>query len=119
MFFNVKGMSDQSNSFARLWEQIKDYAVMRFEYCKLTAAEKVSMLITALSLALLIGTLCAVALFFISMAAVYWIAIGVGYGFALLIMAGVYALAVAVVVIFRRQLILNPVCRFISRLLLS
>lgn len=112
-------MSEQSNSFARLWEQIKDYGTMKFEYCKLTVAEKVSMLITAISLALLIGALCVVALFFVSMALVYWIAMGVGYGWAFAIMAGVYLLVLVVVILLRKQLILNPVCRFVSKLILS
>lgn len=112
-------MSNQSNSFANLWAQLKEYGTMKLEYCKLTAAEKVSTLITAISLALLIGALCAVALFFLSMAAVFWIATGVGYGWALVIMAGVYAVVLGVVIVFRRQLILNPVCRFVSKLLLS
>ena len=60
-----------------------------------------------------------VALFFVSMALVYWIAMGVGYGWAFAIMAGVYLLALIVVILLRKQLILNPVCRFVSKLILS
>ena len=36
-----------------------------------------------------------------------------------MIVAGFYVLVLGVVVVFRKQLILNPVCRFVSKLLLS
>lgn len=112
-------MSEQTNSFAQLWTQLKEYGTMKLEYYKLTAAEKVSLLITTIALSLIVGALCVVALFFVSMAVVCLIATGVGFGWAFMIVAGFYVLVLGVVVVFRKQLILNPVCRFVSKLLLS
>ncbi len=112
-------MSEQSNSFALLWEQFKDYATMRLEYCKFTVAEKVTLFVSAILLALLIGALCIVALFFLSLAGIFWIGSYVGLSWAFVIMASLYVIAAVVAILLRKHLIINNVCRFVSRLLLS
>lgn len=56
---------------------------------------------------------------FLSIALVHWIAMGIGAMWAYLIIGGLYLLLIGVFVLFKKRLIVNPICRFISQLLLS
>ena len=40
-------MADNQYPYSRLWQQFTDYAKLNIEYARLTAAEKVTVLLTA------------------------------------------------------------------------
>lgn len=110
-------MSDtKQDQFHSLWAELRTTLKLNVDYAKLTAAEKLTMLLTALSFALLAFVLISLIMFFLSIAIVRWIATGVGIIWAYFIMCGFYMVLLGVVVAFRRQLIVNPIARFVSRL---
>ena len=84
-------MADKQNQLNTFWEELKSTLKLNVDYAKLTAAEKMTMLLTS-------------------------IATGVGIIWAYFIMCAFYVLILAAILAFRKQLIINPIARFVSRL---
>ena len=109
-------MADKQPQFNTLWSELKTTFKLNVDYAKLTAAEKLTLLLTSVSLALLAFVLLSIIMFFMSLALVRCIATGVGMIWAYVIMGAFYIVLLAVIVLFRKQLIVNPISRFVSRL---
>ena len=109
-------MADKQNQIHALWDEIKESLKLNVDYAKFTAAEKVTMLLTTVTFALIAFILISLFMFFLSIAIVRCIATGVGMIWAYFIMCGFYIILLGVVIAFRKQLIVNPIARFISRL---
>lgn len=112
-------MSDKNdNKFSTLWVEFQDFLKLNLDYARLTAAEKLTMLLVAISLCLIGFVLVSLILFFASMALIGIIARSTGLVGAELIMGGFYVFMLVLVIAFRRPLIVNPISRFVSKLFL-
>ncbi len=109
-------MADKQNQLNTFWEELKSTLKLNVDYAKLTAAEKMTMLLTSVAFALLAFVLVSLIMFFLSLAIVRCIATGVGIIWAYFIMCAFYVLILAAILAFRKQLIINPIARFVSRL---
>lgn len=111
-------MSD--NQYLKLWDEVKKYLQLQIDYTRLTAVEKLSLLLSAVGVVLLYGLLCACALFYLSfsLASVLEQLIGVEWA-AYLIVAAIFLVLLLIAFLFRKQLIINPVTRFVTRLFLD
>ena len=97
----------------------KDWATLELEYAKLTAAEK----ITVLAGAAVAGAVCLL----LGIAALILFGISLGYVFmtfmnpalAFLAAGGVMLVLMAVVYFFKQQMILNPIARMLTKILLK
>lgn len=107
-------MTDKQNQIHTLWAEIQDTFKLNFGYAKFTAAEKMTILLAAIAVALIALVLSAFILFFLSIAIVRCIAEGVGIIWAYFIVCGFYCVLLAIVIAFRKQLIINPIARFVS-----
>lgn len=114
----LKSMAENKSTTQSLWGEIRRYLELNVEYAKLTAAEKVTILLTAIATVVVIGVLAVLVFFFVSLACVYWIGTAVSLPIAYSIMSGVYLLLLVAFIAFRRQLLLNPVAKFVSRLIM-
>lgn len=90
------------------------------DYAKLTVAEKLSVLLSwaiGVLVAIIVG---GIALYFLASSLHYWLVIALGsvWG-ATAILLAVLALIAALVYGYRKALIVNPVARFVTKLLLS
>lgn len=112
-------MSENTNQFRQLYEEGKEYLKLRFEYGKLTVTEKLVMIISSLALGLICVFLGVVALFFLSLSIVDWMALSIGHGWATLILCGIYLLLILVLVLLRKPLFVNPISRLITRIILK
>lgn len=112
-------MNDKESSFNRLWAQGKEFLTLKLEYAKLTTAEKLSVLFAMVAVALVLLLLGMGALLFLSISLAQWMAQAIGTAWSYAIIGGFYLVLMAVVIIFRKALFVNPVARFISRLILS
>lgn len=112
-------MSDTTTQFKKLFEEGKEYLKLRIEYGKLTVTEKLIMIISSLALGLICVFLGVVALFFLSLSAVDWMALSIGHGWATLIMCGIYLVIILILVLLRKPLFVNPIARLISRIILK
>ncbi len=117
--FNNPKMSEQTNQFKEFISEGKEYLKLRLEYGKLTVTEKLSILLSNLAVGMIGVLLAVIAFFFLSMAAIDWMAGYLGATWSCLIMAGLYLLLIVSLIVFRKPLILNPMARMISRIILK
>lgn len=104
----------------QLFMEFKKYLQLQKEYTKLEIIEKLSKLLSTLLLVLLLVTLSVVVLFHLSFTLVYVLAPLVGglmISFALI--TCFHILLVALLVILRKKLIINPITKFIAKLFLD
>ena len=66
----------------------------------------------------IVGVLAILIFFFISIACVHWLGMVISMALAYTIMAAVYVVLLVVAWLFRRQLIVDPIAKFISKLFL-
>lgn len=108
-----------SESYKKLWGQIGELIRLYLVNVRLSVAEKVVRLLSVLAICTLLLILAIIAFFFITLAVIHWISLGVGIEWAYMIMGGFYLVLGIVIVVFRYPLLLNPLARFITRLLFS
>ena len=109
-------MTEKENQLHTFWAEMKDTFKLNIDYAKLTAAEKMTVLFATVSIALIGFVLVSIIVFFFSLAVASWIAMGIGHVWAYFIICGFYVLVLVLAVVFRKQLIVNPIAGFISRL---
>ena len=68
----------KQDQFHSLWAELKSTLKLNVDYARLTAAEKMTMLLTTVTLALIAFVLVSLIMFFLSIAIVRCIATGVG-----------------------------------------
>ena len=103
-----------------LWKSVKDFLNMKIEYVKLTAVEKLIIILSAVAFLGLIFILGACALFFLSVSLVSFIYSYIDCTWASnLIMAGIIVIIIIVFCLAKKQLIINPISRFITKLFLD
>lgn len=108
------------DNLQQLFLEFKEYLKLQKEFTKLEVTEKLSILLSALILVLVVVTLSIVALFYLSFAAVYILEPLVGgLSVSFAIIAGFHVLLIALIVVFRKKLIINPVVSFIAKLFLD
>ena len=112
-------MTENENSFARLWGTVKKYLTFQIEYAKLTAAEKLTMIFGAVALGFIFIMLATVIGLFASLSIAHMLADAVGIVWAFAIMSAFYLLLAVMLYIFRKQIILDPIARFLSKVILS
>ena len=107
------------NAFKRLFEEGKKYLTLQIDYTKLTATEKISVILGMSVLFIIILVLAVGAGIYLSFALVYLLEPLVGIVGSYALLGALFLILIAIVVIFKRQLILAPITRFISRVLLD
>lgn len=112
-------MSEQKSQFKQIFDEGKEYLKLRLEYGKLTLTEKLTILLSSLALGLVCVFLGVIAIFFLSMSVVDWIAAYVGSTWAPLIMCAFYLLLIGALIALRKPLIINPMARLLSRIILK
>lgn len=112
-------LADNKNieNLRQLYDEFKRYLMLQKKYTLLEVAEKLTILFSTLIFVLIVIILGMVALFYLSFTLAYWLAPMVGGilgSFAL--MSGFILLLIVVVTCFRKQLIIDPMARFIGNL---
>ena len=105
------------NKYTDLWEELKKFFSLQVDYVKLTAVEKLVVLLSAIALVAVLLILGACVLFYLSFAIVYLLvdAIGCVWG-ADLIVSGIFVVLSLIVFAMRKTLILDPVAKFLTKL---
>lgn len=108
-----------TGSIKRLVDIGIKYITLQLDYAKLSAAEKLTVLLSTIAffaLAVIIGL---ITLVFISIGIGHWLSVTIAPYTAYLFVSLFYLLLLVLLIIFRRQLIFDPAARFISRLFLK
>lgn len=112
-------MSDLKDQIGSLWSEITDTVKLNIDYAKLTGAEKLSTLL-AISVMALVGIIIvSIVIFMVSLALVMLLSKETGIFGACMIMAGIYAVLLVALYAMRRRLIIDPIARFVSTLILK
>ena len=107
-------------NFQQLFFEFKKYLELQKEYTKLELTEKLTILLSTLIMIVVLIILGMVALFYLLFALAYVLEPLVGglmVSFA--IIAGINVLIMALVIIFRKQLIISPMVNFLANLFLN
>lgn len=116
MYGNVMNEID----YKKLFTEARRYFSLEWDYTKLTAVEKMAVLLSSIAfvaVVIIIGTF-ALAYVFSALIDVLATALGCTWG-AQLIAAAILLVLLLVVFAFKRQLIVDPVARFVSKLFLK
>lgn len=110
----------EGQNYKQLFDSIKEHAKLEIEYSKLTLAEKMSILLSrAMIVAILLIFGAGVLLLLLWAFAKWMIALTGSLWLGVLIAAALVVLLALLVYGYRKQLIINPVTRFVTRLLLT
>lgn len=106
--------------YKKFFNEARKYFSLEWDYTKLTAVEKMAVLLSSIAfvaVVIIIGTF-ALAYVFSALIDVLATALGCTWG-AQLIAAAILLVLLLVVFAFKRQLIVDPVARFVSKLFLK
>ena len=110
----------EDTDYKRIVETANDYAKLHLEYAKLTAIEKVSILLSAIALFAIILVIGGFALFDLSNSFVLLLADVIGSAWlAYLILALVLVVMIVIICLNRKAWIFNPVTKFVTKLFLT
>lgn len=108
-----------NESYQQLWKEAKKYLQLQFDLCRVELLEKLA-LISCLLLTVIVALIIGIILFtYLSILLLLWLKTLVGLIPALLIIAGMHALLLVLVIVFRKTWFLNPLIRSFSKILYS
>lgn len=108
------------SKYEELWSDVKKFLTLQYDYVKLSALEKMVLLLSAMALFAVMLLLSACVLFYLSFALVYMISdmLGCVWG-AYLIVSAIFLILVVVTYAMRKKIIIDPVSRFLTKLFLD
>lgn len=109
----------ETSSRPSLGDTVVRYLKLLVEDTRLSLAEKLTRLLSALAVCAIVIILATVAVVFITIGVSVALAPYLGPQWSLFIVAGVYVLLIAAILVFKSALVVNPIARFISRLILQ
>ena len=108
-----------TDEIKELFTQSVNWAKIEIEYLKLTAAEKIIILISMMVIGIVVLLLLvpAILMFLFALAQVFigFLPVAVAY----VCVGGIVLLLLGILVLFRKQVVINPVAKFISKVLLD
>ncbi|MCH5235037.1 MAG: hypothetical protein J1E16_07055 [Muribaculaceae bacterium] len=108
-----------TDEIKELLAQSVNWAKLEIEYLKLTAAEKIIILVSmmVIGIVVLLLLLPAILMFLFALAQVFigFLPVAVAY----ICVGGIVLVLLSVLVLFRKQVVINPVAKFISKVLLD
>ncbi len=108
------------NSYKELWSECKKYVTLQIDYLKLTAVEKITVLLSAMTYVGIIIVMSACVMFFLSAAFVSWLDTIINCTWLANVITGLIILILMIVILcFKKTLIIDPVTRFITKLFLN
>ncbi len=108
-----------TDTISNLTSLLRHIAGLYLHNARLTAAEKLTLLFSAVALYSVAMILGMVALVFITMAIANLLAAYIAPFWSYLIVGGVFVLMIVAMFVFRAQILLNPIARFMSKLIVE
>lgn len=111
--------SERAEQVDGMMGNVQRYLKLLIEDTRLNIAEKLTRLMSAIALAAILLFLAVVTLVFLSLGASMALSDIMDPLWAFIIVAGFYLVLCTVIVLARKTLLINPIARFISRLILN
>jgi len=107
-------------NFRQLYDDVKKYVELQTEYVKVEFVEKLTILLSTLLIIILIIVLAVIALSYVFFSIAYAIeplvgSLSISFG----IISGIYFILIGLLIMLRKQIIINPLVKFISNLFLT
>ena len=116
----MQNAPNPTDNFQELYEGVKKYLALNIELAKVEFVEKLSILLARSLIVLLILLLASGVLFYLFFALAYSLEEIVGsLALSYCVISTFYLLLIGALVLFRKQLIINPVVKFLSQLFLT
>lgn len=111
---------ETADNFQQLYEDVKKYVFLQTEYIKVEFVEKLAILLSTLLIVTLLIVLAIIALFYLFFSLAYTIEPMVGsLSASFAIIAGIYLILMGLLYMYRKQLIITPMVKFLSNLFLA
>lgn len=110
---------DSESTYAKLYQEVRRLTSLHVENAKLLVTEKLTLLLGRITLVAVSFVVCSCALIFLSMSVADWLLRSLEPCWTYLIVGGFYILLAVICAIFRRQLIVDPIARYISRVIID
>lgn len=104
---------------AKLIRGLRRYGELRLEELQVDVVSKSTMALTALIIGAILFAIVGVVVFFLSLALLFVLATYVGYAWAACVVAGGYCLLAIIAYRLRHRLIMDPIARLLTALLLE
>ncbi len=111
--------SERENPYSRISSEVKRLFSLEVENLQLMLTEKLTLLFGRIALVAVCFVVGATALVFLSMSVADFLLRGLAPCWTYLIIAAFYILIIIIAASFRRRLIIDPIARFISRVILA
>lgn len=112
-------MSENENgnsNVKQLIDNVKHLVTLHLDYARLTATEKLTIILSTIAIYALVVVFATLALVFLTLGIGHLLATTIAPHFAYLIVAGFYVIALAVLFFMRKKLFVDPIARFLSKL---
>ncbi|MBR5085948.1 MAG: phage holin family protein [Muribaculaceae bacterium] len=117
VIFLIKlGMDEKLN---KIIDSLKQSAKVELEYSKLTLSEKLSILLARAIIVLVLIVFASCALFLLEWGLLHWLINITSLWVAVLISLAILLIILLLLYGYRKQLVINPVTRFVTKLLLN
>lgn len=116
MFMNEE---ERHSPLTELIVSLRRYVELNTDYARLTAAEKLSLMMSKIAFLAVIAVIATFVLVFVSLGVGYFLAQYLSPGAAFLYVSGFYVLVLVIVLCLRRRLFTDPVTRYITGLIVK
>ena len=111
---------EPAENFQQLYDDVKKYVFLQAEYLKVEFVEKLTILMSTVVIITLIVVLVIIVLFYLFFSLAYAIAPIVGsLSVSFSIIAGIYVILIGLLILLRKQIVINPMVKFLSKLFLT
>ncbi len=110
---------NSSTAYQHLYDEVRRLVGLEVENARLMVTEKLTMLLGRVTLVAVCFVISACVLIFLSMSISDLLLENFKPWATYMIVAGFYALLICIVALFRRQLIVDPIARYLSRVFLD
>ena len=112
-------MTDNPNQDRTLWEQLRRLFNLEVENARFLVTEKLVVLLSSITFYAILAVIITCVTIFLTIGVVNLMLERVEPHWAYMIVAAFYLMLMLILIIFRRQLIINPIARFLSSVILD
>lgn len=107
----MSGKTENNNGFQKLFTDVKSFVELKADYVQVGLVEKLTKLVSKLLILFLSIVIGMAILFYLLLALAYALAPTLGFIASFAIIAGVFFILLAVVLLFRKSMIINPILK--------
>ncbi len=112
-------MTDNPNQYRTLWEQLRRLFNLEVENARFLVTEKLVVLLSSITFYAILAVIITCVTIFLTIGVVNLMLERIEPHWAYMIVAAFYLMLMLILIIFRRQLIINPIARFLSSVILD